>query len=117
MMKLKQVEFVKYAIEEKKIKGEELGLIFDKQGFLTKIENVGTFSGKDILNVGDKLVSISSEERTYFANLFCMSRNNQKWAKFVSGNLHIEMIRISNNKRKCGDEESEIHAKRVKTCG
>lgn len=113
-MKVKPVDFIRYAIERNKTKGEEIGLIFDRQGFLVKIENVGTFSGEEIVSLGDKLVSITSENRTYFPNMFCLSINNQKWAKFVSGKLHIEMMKMSNNKRKSDYEEGEQRAKKIK---
>ena len=44
MTKEKSLNFERYAIEKDKAKGEEIGLIFDRQGFLVKIENFGTFS-------------------------------------------------------------------------
>ena len=113
-MKVKTVNFMRYAIEREKSKGEEIGLIFDRQGFVVKIENFGTFSKENIVSLGDKLVSITSENRTYFPNLFCLSINNQKWAKFVCGKLHIEMMKMTNNKRKSDYEEGEKCAKKIK---
>ena len=114
MTKEKSLNFERYAIEKDKAKGEEIGLIFDRQGFLVKIENFGTFSGEKLVSLGDKLVSITSENRTYFPNMFCLSINNQKWAKFVSGKLHIEMMKMSNNKRKSDFEEGERQEKKIK---
>ena len=108
-----ETEIVKYTLEKQKCKGEEIGLVFDKHGFLIKIENEGTFAWEKILNLGDKLISISSEKRSYFANIFCLSINNQKWAKYVEGHLKIRLMRMT-KKRKNVDTEEEFCAKMTK---
>ena len=81
--------FEKFCVEKKKNKGDSLGLIFDKEGFIIKIEENGIFSSDNKFKIGDRLLAISSDKRMYYANLFCMSLNNQKWANFVSGIIKI----------------------------
>ena len=107
-----QLKLGSYVLEANKYRGQKIGPIFDRNGFVVNLENDGIFSKAIDLSLGDKLVAISSEKRKYFCKIFCLSLNNQKWASHIEGRIKLEMIKVTNNnKRKFCETDSDSNKK------